>query len=383
MSGVVYTKISMSWLLKFVKEGKPYLAVTLLQFGYAGSAIIAKSALNHGMSHFTFAVYRNAFATIVFAPFALLLERKIRPKMTISIFLKIMLLGLVEPVIDQNLYYTGLRYTTATFATAMCNVLPALTFLLAWILRLERVNIKRLPSQAKIVGTTVTFGGAMIMTLIGGPTIGLPWTRHHLNIPSSTTSASPTELQPIKGALLIAAGCICWAFFYNLQAITLKTYPAALSLTCLICSAGALQGTVLTLVAERGNTSIWAIHWDTKFLSYVYSGMVTSGVGYYVSGLIMKEKGPVFVTAFNPLNMVIVSILGSFILSEQPNLGRVLGGAIIVIGLYLVIWGKIKDRQSSKSISSEEAAQSEPADKKETPAPSKSSNQEKAGDEAV
>ncbi|XP_049410128.1 WAT1-related protein At2g39510-like [Solanum stenotomum] len=366
----------MSWLLKFVKEGKPYLAVTLLQFGYAGSAIIAKSALNHGMSHFTFAVYRNVFATIVFAPFALLFERKIRTKMTISIFLKIMLLGLVEPVIDQNLYYTGLRYTTATSAAAMCNLLPALTFLLAWILRLERVNIKRLSSQAKIIGTTVTFGGAMIMTLIGGPTIGLPWTRHHLNI----IPTSPSDLQPIKGALFIAAGCICWACFYNLQAITLKTYPATLSLTCLICSSGALQGTLLTLVVERGNTSIWAIQWDTTFLSYVYSGMVTSGVGYYVSGLIMKEKGPVFVTAFNPLNMVIVAILGSFILSEELNLGRVLGGAIIVIGLYLVIWGKSKDQQSSKSFSSEEVVQSEFVDQKEI---SKSSNQAKVGDEAV
>lgn len=370
----------MSWLLKFVKEGKPYLAVILLQFGYAGSAIIAKSALNHGMSHFTFAVYRNVFATIVFSPFALLLERKIRPKMTISIFFKIMLLGLVEPVIDQNLYYTGLRYTTATFATAMCNVLPGLTFLLAWISRVERVDIKRLGSQAKIIGTTVTFSGAMIMTLVGGPTIGLPWTRHPLNIPSSTTNASPTHLQPIKGALFIAAGCICWACFYNLQAITLKTYPASLSLTCLICSAGALQGTVLTLVAERGNTSIWAIHWDSKFLSYVYSGMVTSGVGYYVSGLIMKEKGPVFVTAFNPLNMVIVAILGSFILSEELNLGRVLGGVIIVLGLYLVIWGKSKDQQSSKSITTDEAHQSESVDQNETP---QSSNHTKARDEAV
>lgn len=62
-------------ILKFVKEAQPYLAVILLQFGYAGSAIIAKSALNHGMSHFTFAVYRNVFATFVFAPFAMVLER--------------------------------------------------------------------------------------------------------------------------------------------------------------------------------------------------------------------------------------------------------------------------------------------------------------------
>ncbi|CAL5440021.1 unnamed protein product [Camellia sinensis] len=69
--------------------------------------------------------------------FALLFERKVRPRMTTSVFLKIMLLGLLEPVIDQNLFYTGMKYTTATFATAMCNIVPAMFLLMAWILRLK------------------------------------------------------------------------------------------------------------------------------------------------------------------------------------------------------------------------------------------------------
>ncbi|XP_016434443.2 WAT1-related protein At2g39510-like [Nicotiana tabacum] len=336
-------------LIKFLKEAKPYLAVIFLQFGYAGSAIIAKSALNHGMSHYAFAVYRNSFAAVVFAPFAAILERKIRPKMTLSIFWKIMLLGLLEPVIDQNLYYAGMKYTTATFATAMCNVLPAITFLLAWILRLENVNIWKIHSQAKIVGTIITLGGAMVMTLVGGPTIGLPWTKHST---TTTSVASPTELNPVKGALFILVGCFCWACFYNLQMITLKAYPAGLSLTSLICMAGALQGTALTLVVERGNSAVWSIQWgSSKLFAYVYCGIVNSGIGYYVSGLIMNVKGPVFVTAFNPLNMVIVAILGSFILSEQLNLGRVVGAAVIVIGLYLVIWGTTKEQKSSKILS--------------------------------
>ena len=42
---------------------------------------------------------------------------------------------LCRPVIDQNLYYTGMKYTTATVATALCNVLPAFVFLLAWVCR--------------------------------------------------------------------------------------------------------------------------------------------------------------------------------------------------------------------------------------------------------
>ncbi|CAL5406213.1 unnamed protein product [Camellia sinensis] len=69
--------------------------------------------------------------------FALLFERKVRPRVTTSVFLKIMLLGLLEPVIDQNLFYTGMKYTTATFATAMCNIVPAMFLLMAWILRLK------------------------------------------------------------------------------------------------------------------------------------------------------------------------------------------------------------------------------------------------------
>lgn len=59
----------------YLKRTKPYVGVIFLQFGYAGQAILAKTALNQGMNHFTFAVYRNAIAALFFAPFAILFER--------------------------------------------------------------------------------------------------------------------------------------------------------------------------------------------------------------------------------------------------------------------------------------------------------------------
>ncbi|XAR66335.1 hypothetical protein NMG60_11012526 [Bertholletia excelsa] len=328
--------------IELYNRAKPYLAVLFLQFGLAGLAIIAKFGLDHGMSHYTFAVYRNVVAAVVFAPFAKVFERKLRPKMTVSIFFKIMLLGLLEPVIDQNLYYAGMKYTTATFTTAMCNIVPALTFAMAWILRLESVNIRCLRSQAKVVGTVVTVGGAMIMTLIKGANIGLPWTKE-ISHEAENASASATQQNPIKGSAMIAAGCLCWAAFYILQAITLKSYPAELSLTTLICTTGALQGIVLTFIVERGNMGIWSLSWDSKLLAALYGGIICSGMGYYISGVLMKERGPVFVTAFSPLGMVIVATLSSFILGEQIFMGRVLGAGVIVLGLYLVIWGKSKD----------------------------------------
>lgn len=60
---------------KLVRKLRPYLAAILLQFGYAGLGIIAKSALDKGMSHYTFAVYRNIAAAVVVAPFAFAFER--------------------------------------------------------------------------------------------------------------------------------------------------------------------------------------------------------------------------------------------------------------------------------------------------------------------
>ena len=79
----------------FLETAKPYIAMISLQFGYAGMNIITKVSLNRGMSHYVLVVYRHAFATAVIAPFAIVLERKIRPKISFSIFMQIFVLGLL------------------------------------------------------------------------------------------------------------------------------------------------------------------------------------------------------------------------------------------------------------------------------------------------
>lgn len=56
-------------------RARPFLAAILLQFGYAGLAVISKFALNKGMSPHVLVVYRHAVATVVIAPFAIVLDR--------------------------------------------------------------------------------------------------------------------------------------------------------------------------------------------------------------------------------------------------------------------------------------------------------------------
>ncbi|KAK2976226.1 hypothetical protein RJ640_021937 [Escallonia rubra] len=389
---------------------KPYLAMVSLQFGYAGMYIITMVSLKRGMSHWVLVVYRHVVATLVIAPFALVLERSVsfsgpaqgkgdtqwerpvthltcpascigdcaksdvlrfRPLSVIVAALeenkakddslnlpqnyatwftrvciiilvtecRCILLLITRPVIDQNLYYVGMKDTSATFAAATVNVLPALTFIMALMFRLEKVNIKKVHSQAKVIGTIITVTGAMVMTLYKGPIVDILWYSHG----SSHRSSSSTSGQHWVTGTLMLLGCTGgWSGFFILQSITLKEYPAELSLTALICLMGMVEGGVAALVMER-DLSAWSIGFDSRLLAAVYSGVVCSGIAYYVQGVVNKIRGPVFVTAFSPLCMIITAVLGAIVLAEQVHLGSLVGAVIIVIGLYSVVWGKGKD----------------------------------------
>lgn len=336
-------------LSNFFQSAKPYIAMISLQFGYAGMNIITKVSLNRGMSHYVLVVYRHAFATAVIAPFAIFLERKVRPKITFPIFMQIFVLGLLGPVIDQNFYYAGLKFTSPTFSCAMSNMLPAMTFVMAVLCRMEKVHIKKIRCQAKVIGTVVTVAGAMLMTLYKGHVINLVWSEHiQPHYSSAPAAAATTDKDWFKGSILLILATLAWASFFILQAITMKRYNAPLSLTSLVCFMGTLQSIAVTLVMEH-KTSVWPIGWDMNLLAAAYAGIVSSSIAYYVQGLVMEKRGPVFVTAFSPLMMIIVAIMGSFILAEKIYVGGVLGAILIVFGLYSVLWGKYKEYQEKEA----------------------------------
>ncbi|KAJ1382238.1 EamA domain [Sesbania bispinosa] len=336
---------------KFIENSKPYFAMICLQFGYAGMNIITKVSLNQGMSHYVLVVYRHAFATAVIAPFAFIFERKGQPKITFPIFVQIFVLALLGPVIDQNFYYAGLKLTSPTFSCAMSNMLPAMTFVMAILCRMEKINIKKVRCQAKIVGTLVTVAGAMLMTLYKGPIVEMIWAKHAHDPHNKThapTSTGSSDKDWFLGCIFLIIATLAWASLFVLQAKAIETYKNhQLSLTSLVCFIGTLQAVAVTFVVEH-NPSVWRIGWDMNLLAAAYAGIVTSSISYYVQGLVIKKKGPVFATAFSPLMMIIVAIMGSFILAEQIYLGGVIGAILIVIGLYSVLWGKQKERIETK-----------------------------------
>ena len=81
-----------------------------------------------------------------------------------------------------------------------------------------RVNVKEVHSQAKVIGTLVTFGGALLMTLYKGPQINLfysPNTTHQQD-----GVHSPQGLKHwVSGTLFLLLGCVAWSSFIILQVV--------------------------------------------------------------------------------------------------------------------------------------------------------------------
>lgn len=88
------------------------------------------------------------------------------------------------------------------------------------IYRLERLRLAEIRSQAKVIGTIVTFGGALLMAIYKGPAFNLfqsGSTTHHENGSTSSHNSHQTA-----GAIYILMGCVALSSFYILQVIYIE-----------------------------------------------------------------------------------------------------------------------------------------------------------------
>jgi drug/metabolite transporter (DMT)-like permease len=121
-------------------------------------------------------------------------------------------------VLDQNMYYLGTKLTSATFASALVNILPAITFLMALVLRMERLRLRSLRSQAKVAGTVCTVVGAVLMILYHGPVVPFPWSAgHHQASAAAAAAESQSSASWLNGIVMIIGSCLCWSGFFVLQ----------------------------------------------------------------------------------------------------------------------------------------------------------------------
>ncbi|KAF9601288.1 hypothetical protein IFM89_018398 [Coptis chinensis] len=277
----------------FTETQKPYLAMLLTQFLYAGMALLSKAAIDVGMTPCVFVVYRQAFALLALAPFSFLLERKQAPPMSCPVLFRIFLASLFGMTLSLNLYYAALNYTSATFAAASTNTIPAITFIVATFLRMESISMRHLYGVAKVFGSVLCISGALLVAFNKGPPVKfMNWysTAHKEDSsPNSSAIDFNSKLDWIKGPLTMLLANTAW--------------------------------------------SLWLI----------MQGIVVTGITYWLQVWCIEKKGPVFTAMFTPLALLITAIFSAFLWKETIYFTSIGGALLLVGGLYSVLWGKKKE----------------------------------------
>ncbi|OMO82340.1 Drug/metabolite transporter [Corchorus olitorius] len=307
-------------MMKCCKQWKPVAAMLAVNFALAIANVLLKKILDEGVSHIIILLYRQSISAVFLAPIAYFLERA---------------------TLTQYFFLLGLEYTSATFSCAFINMVPAITFMLALPFGLEKLDIRNKAGRAKVLGTLICLGGAMILTLYKGKTLvksNSQTTAHLMNYADVIVSSKKKEKWAI-GSIFLAAGCIFWSSWFLLQANIGKTYPCQYSSTAFLSFFSAIQTAILGLITER-DFSKWVLKGKLELITVTYAGMVGSSMCYVGMSWCVKQKGPVFTSAFTPLVQVFVAMFDVSILHGQIYVGSVIGSILVVIGLYILLWGR-------------------------------------------
>ncbi|TVU04512.1 hypothetical protein EJB05_47623 [Eragrostis curvula] len=325
------------------EKAQLHVAMLALQFGYAGFHVVSRLALNMGISKLVFPVYRNIIALCLLVPFAYFLEKKDRPQLTLNFVVQFFLLALCGITANQGFYLLGLDNTSPTFASAIQNSVPAITFAMAAALRIEKVRLDRRDGVAKVVGTLACVAGASVITLYKGPTIFGPSGSDDKAEVMAVTAGGEGEKNWTLGCVYLIGHCLSWSGWLVLQAPVLKKYPARLSVTSYTCFFGVIQFLIIAAFMER-DADAWKFHSGSELFTILYAGFIASGVAFAVQIWCIDRGGPVFVAVYQPVQTLVVAIVASLTLGEKFYLGGIIGAVLIITGLYFVLWGKAEEK---------------------------------------
>ncbi|KAL0336180.1 UNVERIFIED_CONTAM: WAT1-related protein [Sesamum radiatum] len=301
-----------------MENAVPYVLMVIVQFAQVGLMIAGKAAMSNGMTTFTFIFYSNGLGSLVLLPFSIFIYR----------------------FLVQVIGYTGIMFASASLSTSILNLIPGFTFVLAVIFRLEKFNCRSKTTLAKSIGTVVSIIGAVIATLYQGPSILGP--SSHSNATFHAITSSPAW---ILGGFLLVIDSLVSSFFIIAQALVLKKCPVELVLMFFYSCFIAIASASVSLAVEK-DLSAWSLRPKMRLIPVIYSAFF--GNAFQVSILMwcVRKRGPLFVSVFHPLGVIIANAMGIVLLGEPLYLGSVLGSIVVVVGFYSVMWGKAREAKT-------------------------------------
>ena len=236
---------------------------------------------------------------------ALTLLPKNRVKLEKRDLLTVALSGLMGITLYAVLQNIAVQWTSASSATLIIASYPIITVILETLIYKTKMNL------FKIIGIVVAIAGVVVLSYV---------------------KADARKSGELLGSILLIVAGVAWAFYNFLTKKAVNRYPP---ITLLFFQT--LFGTIFMLplaLFERGQ---WAAPTAMTFFMMLFLGVFCSVIAFLLYNLGLKTLPASSVISM--LNLVpIFGVFFSYILlGEAVTLRKVVGGAIIILGVMLSV----------------------------------------------
>jgi drug/metabolite transporter (DMT)-like permease len=264
--------------------------------------VAAKTALRY-FDGLTLAAFRIEIAGLILLPIYFL--RRNRGKLTRRDVWTLSYLGWL--LCANQLFFTvGLAYTTSGHSAMILAIGPILVLLLARAMKIEALT------TAKIAGMALAFTGAAILAAENGFDL----------------RRSPT----LSGDLITLLGTTCFTFYVVLSKRVASKYDSIeMNAVNVFASAIVLLPLAIFLAVHRDWKSV---PWE-GWMGLLYMAAISSVAAYtlfYWALRYMEASRVAAVNYFQPIGAILVAAL---FLREVPTRHLLLGGVLILLGVYL------------------------------------------------
>ncbi len=271
---------------------------------WAANIVAVKEAL-HGFGPLALVQLRVLGAALLFG--ALFRAWRGRPRLRLGRreWGPMAVLALTGVMLNQLFFIEGVSRTSVAHTGLLVALGPVIVLVLACLMRLEPLTVP------KFVGMLVSFAGVAVLTMgKSGQGNGAHW----------------------LGDLIVLAGSAVFAG-YTIQLKKVADQYDALTLNAVTYGMG------LLLLIPFGTRAVFETRWTDltthEGWALAYVVVLGSVVPYTVYAFALTDLAASRVAAFNYLQPVIATALGIWLLAEKLTGRVVVGGALILLGVYL------------------------------------------------
>jgi drug/metabolite transporter (DMT)-like permease len=279
------------------------LSLLAVMVVWGSTFVVTKSAMAE-LPPLTMAFVRVCIGALVLAPFAI-------PRMRASHvglpWKRIWAMSLIGVALYYVVFNSSLAYTSASQGALVQSSIPAVTALIAVLWLRESA------SPVRVFGIVLSMVGVIVVFATGN---------------ADSSGAAPA---PILGNLLMFASVVCWGWYTSLakrvadcDSIVITTWVTAIG-------AAMLMPLAAIELWDRALPNPSAQAW----LGVAYLGVFASGAGYLLYNYALKKMAASQVGVFTNLIPIVGVLTGVVALGEPLAWQAIVGGAIVMVGVWL------------------------------------------------